>query len=262
MAARFHPEFFRKPWGPFTPVVLRAAGAHAASVTPDEACGLVLDGVYVPCVNQSPDPRSAFRIDQADIVEAYANGTLQAVIHSHPGGPWYPSREDMAGQIATGVPWAIVIPGETSAELACWWGGDRPPVMTDDGLHVPRAFLHGVSDCYTLCQDYYRQFHDVRLMDFARAWEWWRDADAHGSLYLDNLQDQGFSVVSTDAEAFGAIARPGDAYLLAIRSKVPNHAGIYLGDGLLLEHMHGNLSHREPIARKLKHITHWLRHTG
>lgn len=217
------------------------------------------DGRYVPCENVASDPETAFEIAPAEMAKAYRAGDLQGVVHSHPGGPWHPSAADMAGQIATGVPWAIVVPGEAGAELACHWGTPRPPMFLQGGVHVSRAFLHGVSDCYTLIKDYYSEVRGIQLDEFPRDWEWWKAPQTGGGLYLDNLESQGFRVVSTSAHDFCQIAQPGDAYLMAIRSKVPNHAGIYLGDGLLLEHMQGNLSHRQPIARLINHITHWLR---
>lgn len=258
----FNPDFFRKPGGPFTAEVLAAASAHASREAPNEACGVVVCGAYRPCENVAADPENQFEISADTLAPLVVSGALEGIIHSHPGGPWHPSKHDMASQIATAVPWAILVPGETGAELACWWGGERPVVFTSEGLHVPRAFLHGVSDCYSMIQDYYREMRGVDLDNIPREWEWWQDPETHGSLYLDNLAGQGFEIVSTDPGAFSSIAKPGDAYLMAIRSKVPNHAGIYLGEGLLLEHMQGNLSHREPIARKLKHITHWLRYKG
>jgi proteasome lid subunit RPN8/RPN11 len=257
----FHPEFFRQPVAPFTARVLRAASRHASKERPEEACGLVRAGRYVRCRNVSDAPQEAFEVPAKDMAKAYQAGDLEGVIHSHPGGPWWPSAADMAAQIETGVPWAIVVPGDDGAELACHWGAPRPPVF-HDGLHVPRAFLHGVSDCYSLVKDYYAEAHDLHMSEFPRDWEWWLRPETPGGLYLDNLEAQGFEVVSTAPHEYAGLARPGDAYLMAIRSKVPNHAGVYLGEGLLLEHMHGNLSHREPIARKLKHITHWLRPKG
>ncbi len=226
-----------------------------------ERCGLVRAGNFVPCENRAADPTAAFEIAPKDIAEAYAAGDLEGVIHSHPGGPWWPSKADMLGQIETDVPWAILVPGEDSAALACHWGGTRPPVFQGD-LHVPRAFLHGVSDCYTLIRDFYAEVYGEILDEMPRDWEWWTEKDLKTGMYLDNLHGQRFEILSTAPETYAAIAQPGDVYLMAVRSRVPNHGGIYLGDGLLLEHMQGNLSHREPIARKLKHITHWLRFKG
>lgn len=257
----FHPEFYRQPGGVFSREVIAEASAHAVECAPYEACGLVRAGRYVPCKNIAAEPAVEFEISPVTMGKVFKAGDLEGVIHSHPDGPWWPSRADMAGQIESGVPWAILVPGEDTAEFACQWGAPRPPVF-HDGLHVPRAFLHGVSDCYSLCQDFYRERGLVDLPDFPRDWEWWVEPETEGGLYLDNLEAQGFEVISTAPQDYPGLAKPGDAYLMSIRSKVPNHAGIYLGDGLLLEHMHGNLSHREPIARKLKHITHWLRPKG
>ncbi|WP_224826291.1 Mov34/MPN/PAD-1 family protein [Cognatishimia sp. MH4019] len=257
----FHPDFFRQPGGVFSREVLLDAAAHAVRAAPNEACGLVRAGRYSPCENVAADPTVEFEIAPVEIGKAFRAGDLEGVIHSHPGGPWWPSRTDMVGQIETRVPWAILVPGDDGAELACHWGGPRPPVF-HDGLHVPRAFLHGVSDCFSLICDHYAEVIGHPMEDCPRDWEWWVNPKTEGGLYLDNLEEWGFEVISTAPHEYAAIARPGDVYLMSIRSKVPNHGGIYLGDGLLLEHMHGNLSHREPIARKLKHITHWLRPKG
>ncbi|MEL6959707.1 MAG: C40 family peptidase [Pseudomonadota bacterium] len=262
MAKIYHPDFFRRPGHPFTPPVLAEAKRHAAQDAPNEACGLVVSGDYIPCANVADDPASQFKIAAEELAQAYASGTLEGVVHSHPGGPYWPTRADMLGQLETQVPWAILVPGEETAELACWWGGKRPPVFTSDGLHVPRAFLPQVSDCYSIIQDWFLEARGVALMDMPRQWEWWKDLDTYGSLYLENFEQAGFECVSQDPDAFARLAEPGDVYLMKIRSKVPNHGGIYLGEGLNLEHIEGCLSHREPMARKVKHITHLMRYRG
>ncbi|WP_346949336.1 NlpC/P60 family protein, partial [Dyella sp.] len=63
-------------------------------------------------------------------------------------------------------------------------------------------------------------------------------------LYTDNLAAAGF--VPVDAKDI----RRGDLVLMQIRSRnlVPNHAGIYLGDGLMLHHMYGRLSSRDVLG--------------
>lgn len=258
----YRADFYRQPNEVFTQSVLKAAGKHASAGLPNEVCGLVRGGEYIPCTNIAADPEGHFEIPGKDLAMAYKAGDLQGVIHSHPGGPWMPSAADMASQIETNVPWAILIPGDDGlAELACHWGSARPPLY-DGEKHIQRDFLSGVSDCYSTCQDYAAEFLDVQLPDYPRDWEWWTTPATPGGMYLDNLQAQGFEVVSTDPFEYAKIAKPHDAYLMAIRSKVPNHAGFYKGGGILLEHMHGSLSHEEPIARKLKHISHWLRYSG
>lgn len=258
----YHADWFRRAGGPFTRSVLLKAGMHACAAVPNESCGLVISGKYVPCENVAQDPAEHFEISSARVAQAYAAGELQAIVHSHPGGPWYPSYQDMVGQIETGVPWAIVVPGEDQAQLACWWGGDRPPVMDENGHHIPREFLHGVSDCYSIIRDYYRSAMGIQLDEVPREFESWKDETPLGGLYLDNFERCGFQIISSDPESYEKLMQPGDLYLMRIRSKEPNHGGVYMGDQMALEHLQGRLSHREPIQRKMKHITHILRYRG
>mgnify|MGYP003704446663 CR=1 FL=1 len=79
------------------------------------------------------------------------------------------------------------------------------------------------------------------------------------NLYLDNFGSAGFealgSVQSEDMEV-------GDVLLMQVASPVPNHAAIYLGDGLILHHLQGRLSSRDVYGGYWQKITtHTLRHT-
>ena len=54
-----------------------------------------------------------------------------------------------------------------------------------------------------------------------------------------------------------------DVILMQIRSQngVPNHAAIYLGDGLILHHLHGRLSSRDIYGGYWQEVTrHILRY--
>lgn len=72
--------------------------------------------------------------------------------------------------------------------------------------------------------------------------------DGVSNLYTEGFPEAGFVAVGTDAEL-----QTGDVILMQIRSKngVPNHAAIYLGDGLILHHLHGRLSSRGCLWRLL-----------
>jgi proteasome lid subunit RPN8/RPN11 len=241
---------------PFTPEVLAAAAAHASAELPNEACGLVRAGRYVPCRNVHPCPGDAFEVDPDEAFAASAAGDLEGVVHSHPEGPWHPSADDMASQAAMGVPWAILVPGPEGAELACILGGPRPALFDGDE-HRQRAFLHGVSDCYEIARDWFREIHLFELPDIPREWMWWRNGQ---NLYLEGLEAAGFRVLSQDTSEYAGLARPGDCFLRRVDSPVPNHGGVYLGGGLCLEQMPRSLSQRRPIGPALHVITHWLRH--
>lgn len=259
------PDWWRRPGGPFTASIIAAACAHAAREAPRESVGAVVAGAYLPLENVAEDPAAQFMVGAEAAGALYAAGRLEGFVHSHPGGPDHPSAADMAAQAASAVPWAIVIPGEpedpAGGRLACRWGdgfgNGAPPLFDEAGAHLPRAFLHGVADCYTLIRDWQAEARGLALPDYPRDWEWWTGPGA--SLYLDNLEDAGFRVLSRDQTAFAALAEPGDVYLMAIRSKTPNHGGVYLGGGLAIEHMPGRLSGARPVGPLLRHVTHWLR---
>lgn len=257
------PDFFRRPRGPFSPKVLRAALDHAAAEAPRESCGLVRAGVYHPCENVHETPEHAFKITAVATGAAYLAGDLEGVVHSHPGGPGHPSEADMIDQIETAVPWAIVVPGEPDdpkgGELACAWGMPNPPLLDSAGGHNQRTFCHGVADCYSLIRDYFRDLEGVELPEYPRGSEWWRDGR---DLYLENLEHAGFRVVSTDPTTYAGIAQPGDVFLRRVMSDVVNHGGVYVGKGLALEQFPKSLSQRRPIGPALPFVTHWLRFVG
>jgi proteasome lid subunit RPN8/RPN11 len=260
MIENWTPDFFRQTNAVFTEQVIREACAHAAKSAQVETCGLVVDASYVACKNVATDPERNFEISPEAFEAAAALGKVRGVVHSHPGGPWVPSLADMQGQIETGLPWAVVVPGEDGGALACHWGGEKPPVFDQQENHIPRAFLHGASDCYELVRDYFQEVQGIALPPIARAWRWWKSPETYGEMYLDNLQAQGFRLITRDREEMKRIARTGDAYLTAYGSKTPNHAGVYLGDGLALDHVFRQLSKRKPIGPLFDNITHWLRH--
>lgn len=104
---------------------------------------------------------------------------------------------------------------------------------------IGREFSHGALDCYALVRDWYKLERGAELPDFERVDGWWEDG--RSNLYLEKFGKAGFVDVGQDATL-----EVGDVPLMEIRSKngVPNHAGIYLGDGMMLHHMYGRLSGR------------------
>jgi cell wall-associated NlpC family hydrolase len=145
---------------------------------------------------------------------------------------------------ATALPWFIVsFPAVKWIELQPQ--GYVAPL-------VGREWAHGVLDCYSLIRDWYDQERGIDLPDFTRFDEWWMRG---GNLYLDNFETAGFSAVSSDDMDVG------DVLLMQVASPVPNHAAIYLGDGLILHHLQGRLSSRDVYGGYWQKITtHTLRH--
>ena len=86
------------------------AERHAKSAAPHEACGILIAAPngqrYWPCRNICEQPDQHFVMDPRDYYRAMLNGTILALIHSHPqGGP--ASDLDYRACLQSGVPWLI-----------------------------------------------------------------------------------------------------------------------------------------------------------
>jgi len=228
---------------------------HALEAYPHECCGVIVDGRYIPCRNASDEPTGSFVIDPADYTAAEDAGPIAAIVHSHPSASARPSQADLTACEAAGVPlWVIVSLGaqaDGSTAVEEWYefgpSGYEAPLIGCE-------FSHGTNDCYGLVRRYYEQVRGVVLRDFVRTGRWWDDG--HSDLYTQNFAEAGFVAVA-DAEP-----EVGDVLLMKIRSRnnVPNHAAVYLGDGLILHHCWGELSRRDQLARYRDYVTHTLRH--
>ncbi|WP_036170339.1 C40 family peptidase [Massilia sp. 9096] len=221
---------------------IEAIRAHAAEEYPRECCGLVLvvkgRERYQQCTNTAQGTEH-FVLPAEEYADAEQLGEIIAVVHSHPNAPAQPSQADLVSCEASGLPWHIVrvdlVDGAPAAGevVTIEPSGYRAPL-------VGRQFSHGVLDCYQLIVDWYAQERGVTLPQFARADEWWNDGKS--DLYTEGFPLAGFAKLPN-----GALLEVGDVILMQIRARndVPNHAAIYLGDGLILHHLHGRLSSRD-----------------
>lgn len=242
--------------------MFRHARDMAAKTPPEESVGILSDGQYIACPNLSVYPEKSFRLGR-DILAQHQ--PVEAIIHSHPGGNACPSSHDMRQQIASHIPWVVVVvPTAGKPDIPeCWFSWGHPPQ-----LDMLVGYRHGVTDCYGLIRGWFSDKAGVILPDYPREWEWWHGKE---NLYLDHFADAGFAPISAISE-ISAISpssaiRRGDVFLAAIRSPVPNHAGIYIGHGLILHHLAGarpadpsRLPRKEPVERWKRFITTWLRH--
>lgn len=226
--------------------------AEALAAVPNEAVWLITEKGCRLVENISATPTTHFEVSQSNVARATAEGLL-AVVHSHAHGDPVPSEVDMHGQLASSVPWGIVATNGVTCEEIVWWGDGVPKAPL-----VGRGFRHGVTDCYALVRDYYKMERGVDLPEFPRGWNWWNLGE---ELFTTGFEKAGFVRINQDE------VEEGDVWLAQLRSDVPNHAGILLGQGLAI-HQAGStnaydptrLSVREPVARYMPHITHWLRY--
>lgn len=209
---------------------------HAAAEDPRECCGLLVQGDerlhYYAATNlhEGAAGHDRFRLDPGDWIGAETFGQVVAVVHSHPGASANPSMADRAQCERSGLPWIIV-----------GWPSGAMVQVDPEGWQAPlegREFAHGVLDCYTLCQDWYYREWGLQLPDFEREDGWWeRGKGLH--LYRDGLVAAGFEVVDTTEP------QRGDGLLMRVAAEVENHGAVYLGNGLMLHHLYGQLSRVE-----------------
>jgi proteasome lid subunit RPN8/RPN11 len=232
----------------FSAEIIQTIKEHCRAEAPKEACGFVAWDKYHPLANLHENPENNFRIEQ-DVYRQFLAmpGGIQAVVHSHTDGTGYPSKLDMEQQQAMAVPWGIVMVGKNGVVHDPEWWGEGVPIPELIG----RTFLWGIRDCFSLCRDYYRTEKGIIYPDYPREYKHW---DKGISMYLDHYREAGFIQISKNE------LKPGDGVIGAIHAKIPNHAGIYLGNGLLLHHIETRLSRREPIEPWMKYVTHALRH--
>lgn len=251
------------------------AKAHARQEYPLESCGLIVSGKYIACENvadpvdihNSEDKNCtcqlcSFVIAPDTFAKHMIDGTIDMVIHSHPNGPYFPSKADMECQMTGSVPWAIIVLDAERIGSPIIWG-DQAPIPNVIG----REFMHGVTDCYSLVRDCFRlgkdelaaqdikdwPFTPVKLLDLPRNDSWWNDGE---DLYEKNFLRAGF--VRIDASE----AKPGDVFLMKIRSQTSNHAGVLVSSDLILHHLPERLSRREPAGIWGRQATFWLRYVG
>lgn len=239
----------------FNDQVIQEAKSHALEAYPFESCGMVVADRYIACPNVHPNPRESFRIDP---VLYPINGTLQAIIHSHPDGYREPTEDDMRAQVDSARPWGIITvnsSGVVSDPL--WWGNGVPiPPL------VGRKFRWGPSgsdnggDCFALIKDFYALEMGIKIPEFPRTYQWWH---LGGDMYSENFAKVGFKRIDIKELKYG------DIVLMKLLSPVTNHGGIFMGDkpgkqGLFLHHLIDRLSREEPFHPWVKNTTHYLRY--
>lgn len=251
------PVTLRHP-DPWPSTVTDKIKAHALKEYPKEACGVVVDDDYVPCKNIHPEPYKAFRIDPGYTSQLIKDGKLQAVIHSHPDGPGYPSEHDAVAQIDMDIIWGVVpvFGDNTTCEPShvndiIWWGEQlpTPPLLG-------RRFIWHVFHCWQLYRDWWKTERGVQMAP----------ADPHPLDFGDNVNAFVDRCEKWNHTNLGKIAiddvQIGDLLLGRLRGKYPNHCGVYVGNDTFLHHPSGGASTEASLLRWWPRIETVMRYDG
>lgn len=213
---------------------------HAISVYPEESCGLVavIKGkeVYKPCLNRAESKSEHFVIAGEQWAEIEDLGEITAIVHSHPDASSNPSQADKVQCENTGLPWYVISIGQEPGQEPTFHDMSAIAPTGYEAPLVGREFAHGVLDCFTLIRDWYQRNLGITLTNYERTDGWWERGE---NLYMKNLEAEGFYQVQEKD------MRRGDMIVMQVLASEPNHAGVYLGDGLFLHHMYGRLSSRD-----------------
>ena len=220
-----------------------AALKHAKEQDPRESVGvlIVIKGKeqYYPCNNLSTYSQQCFILDPEDYVKADAIGEITAIVHSHPVTPPSPSQADKVSCEQSGLKWHIVNP-KTEMWGYCEPTGYKPPL-------IGRQWVWGVTDCWSLVRDYYKEQHNIQLLDYQRPTT--PQDFLNNPLFEQYAQRTGFRELNKDEKL-----QKGDVLLMSILHPTLNHVAIFLGDEIL-HHLADRLSTREPYNEWLLKCT-------
>jgi cell wall-associated NlpC family hydrolase len=237
-----------------TPEAFCSFSQHVLQEWPREACGVVVDGTYIPCENTHPEPHQNFRIDPLVQVQH----RIQAVLHSHPYKssddtrfpPQWASQQDMQHWMGMGcIPWGIV---------ACDGEGVSEMYWLEDDLDKPligRTWTHATHDCYALVRDWFWQERQVKLPNYARGMGWWNEREGDGML-VDNFMGAGFVPITPDQ------VTTGDCILMRYGTRLIAHCGVVTGPNQFLHHLNNRLSGREPLSIYARQASKYVRYQG
>ena len=232
---------------------------HVLSAYPAEACGVMVAGKYIPCKNIHETPQKAFIIDPKDIIMAQKEGKIEAIFHSHPydvndisvhengNDPKWPSVKDQEQWMKGNEPWVIV---STDG------GGISQPVIMDEANPTPllgREFVWGVTDCFNLVRDYFKEQCGITLRNRPRRWWWWNEGD---NLFEADFEEWGFTRISPEE------ADINDVCFFKSDSAVINHLGIISGQNEMMQQGLGSLSRISRFDKYKRHVAFYARYTG
>jgi len=222
-----------------TEQVLKEITAHAETSPNKEICGLITTAKrrmkYIPCRNIA-EKHHDFVIHPEDYADAEDKAEIICIVHSHTYVNPNPTPADLVQIEKHGLPWLIINYPTLKWTLSYPTGYEAP--------YLGRPFVHGIFDCYSIWRDHYKRELNIEFEDYHRDWEWWLKGQ---NLYEDHMEEMGMVKVDD--------LKKHDVIMMQVGSPVINHVAIYLGDGLILQHIMGKLSSKDVYGGWYRKIT-------
>ena len=217
--------------------------AHAKEQDPKESVGLIINlkgkERYYPCNNLAITDHQCFILDPEDYVKADNLGEIIAVVHSHPITPPTPSQADKVSCEQSNLPWYIVNP-KTEQWSYLEPSGYKAPLMG-------REWVWGVTDCWSLVRDWYKEEKNIILKDYKRPTT--PIEFLHNPLFEKYALETGFRELNSNEKC-----ENGDVLLMSILHPTLNHVALFF-DGDVIHHLTDRLSCREPYSQWLLKCT-------
>ena len=210
---------------------------YAKEKAPEEACGLlaIIKGreTFWPCKNLAEGKFEFFILDPDDWAECENTGEVIGVIHSHPVGAATPSDTDRAACEHLGYPYFIY-----SIEHD-HWESFEPTGWKAPSL-IGRKFIWGKYDCWSIISDWFLETKKIKLIDWKRPKtlkDFLKNPEFEKALPLGGFKKQ---------ESIKNL-KIGDVLLFQSITGNLDHAAVFIGDNMILNHNIKALSCREPF---------------
>lgn len=207
---------------------------HFEDNYPREGCGIVAvqkgKSKWFPCTNIAEDNED-FVIDSKEYLKIHRTSDIIGIVHSHPDATCEASESDIAHCNTLGVPYYIFSYPNMELNILT-------PKKNFTELYG-RQYEFGVQDCFEAARDYLEKtgiYIKSRIL-FEDNW-WKKDLN----YFCDEMmQEWGFKKIDTEE------LTKNDIVTFSIRSDVPNHCGVFLGNDIFYHHAENRLSCRENL---------------
>jgi|APGre2960657505_1045072.scaffolds.fasta_scaffold32053_2 proteasome lid subunit RPN8/RPN11 len=214
---------------------------HALENPEIECCGILfLDNSdkqlrIIKSINKAPDKTNRFEIDPKIYLKASLLGEILATYHSHINGEDF-SEFDKFNSELCGIKYI----------LYCIRSNKFKEYIPENykGSYYGREFEFGKQDCFGLCRDYYKKELKIEITNYYRDCQW---SEVDENPFEKFFGKEGFTKVLEGPLENDSQLKKHDVILTKFLGKRSvTHAGIYMGDGLVLHHPINCYSRVEP----------------